>query len=777
MKKNKAIGVLGVFLTFFCVNVVYAKGAVPDDLNKEWYCNIVKGNALNNYFNFPTVEEGLEINREDYDTSADYADAVDYYSLESYRITLKFLSDKKAKLGWTGLLYDNDYEDFQEVEKTFSYSFLNNQGTFTDNKLSYQFSYDQGVLSFPTENVVCYSDMLEAQKHYNLYELNENFDKSLADDEGFVVKDGQLSKYIGINRKIILPETAKEIVDFDATNIYYFSSFVIPSNVKKINKASLQYLQTDDLVFEEGVEQIDDEALAHANYTDIYLPSSIKVLGNNIFDDGIEGATFHVVKDSAVDIYLKNNYSGEDFELEYDYETFEDIVKECQDYVLYTPNQREEFVDKDGFAIKNDILYAYKKSKSKVVIPLNVKVIADNAFSEIYESEIDEVIVPGTVKKIEYDSFAFTSANTIIFGEGLEKIESFAFSDAYIRDIYLPPSIKTIGRNIFSTEEGLNGTVFHIEKDSKIDQYLQKNPPLGEFEIEYDYSNAEEIINTSRIVKKISIIVAIAVIALVIAIFLLLNNYRQKQKQKKVDELNSKRHESRLKNMISQDASLNQESVNTNEANLNDEVIVNNNVTDSHVNLDNSEIIGNDDSVGTIEGIPNEDNVDNNQNIDVISNQKSEIEVNDISDYSEESKVISDNTSNYNEVDNSSNVNDYSEENKSFDFNNYSESAESNLESNNTLVNSNIAIDPVYNPNINTSDDSISYLDSEPVEFQLNEELINEEKNKENLDEETKQIDNSNYDITNDNQISEINNMNESNNSLKNEELQDNELI
>ena len=104
MIKNKKIINLFLLLVLFSSIKAYALEDIPENLDKEWYCNIVKGNAIDNYFALPSVEEGLKIKRADYETSADFDDALEYYNLENYRITLNFKANSKATIGWTSLL-------------------------------------------------------------------------------------------------------------------------------------------------------------------------------------------------------------------------------------------------------------------------------------------------------------------------------------------------------------------------------------------------------------------------------------------------------------------------------------------------------------------------------------------------------------------------------------------------------------------------------------------------------------------------------------------------
>ena len=559
-KKKKIILLLLLLLISFNLRV-YAKEDIPENLDKEWYCNIVKGNAINNYFKLPTIKDGLKIVREDFETNADFEDAVDYYNLENYRITLNFKAKNKVDIGWTSLLYNDNYKDSQNVTKNYTYVLNGNEGIFTTKDETYPFTLANGAISVPSQNVVCYSNLIEAQKNYKLYELNENFDKSVADDNGFVVNNGILTKYIGTNRKLIFPSTVTEVAKFDSDNVYYFSSLVIPSSVQKIDDEAFEYLNTNEVVFSEGVKEIGNGVFMDASYADIYLPSSLIKIGTKAFGSNLsEKPTFHVIKNSYAENYLRTNYAQDEINIDYDYSNSANIIKDCEDYINYSSKEIKSFLNSEGFAIRNNILYACSKKSSDVRIPDNITTIASEAFSDYYNSKAKRIIVPSSVKKIEYNAFAFSTVKTIVFAEGLEQIESQAFTDTKLKDVYLPSTIKKIGKNIFSTDDELNGTIFHVEKDSAIAKYLENNSLKGKYEIKYDYEKCQELINNPS-KEKFKIIIVLVIIISIIAIIVLINVLKGAKEESKKRKILERKRDQRLK-------SLNENIVTTDEVSL-----------------------------------------------------------------------------------------------------------------------------------------------------------------------------------------------------------------
>ena len=550
MRKNKKLILISILLLTFFDLRVYAKESIPDSLDKEWYCNIVKGNAISNYFKLPSIKDGLKITRDDYETNADYDDAIDYYNLENYRITLNFKTKNKVDIGWTSLLYNDNYKKSQNVVKTYKYSFKNNSGSFNLKEESYDFEATDQIINIPSQNVVCYADLIEAKKNYKLYELNENFDKSVADENGFVLNNGILTKYIGTNRKLLLPSSVVEIAKFDSDNVYYYSSLVIPSSVKKVYDEAFEYFNASEIVFSEGLEELGNEVFSDANYADIYLPKSLIKIGTKAFGDKVTNKpTFHVFKDSYAENYLKNNYSQDEINIEYNYDDSDLIIEDCKNYNNYTYKEIKSFINSEGFAIKNNILYACNKKSSDVIVPDNITTIASEAFSDYYNSNVKKIIIPSSVKKVEYNAFSFTSAKTVVFSEGLEQIESQAFADTNFKDIYLPPTINKIGKNIFSTENGLNGTNIHVEKDSIIAKYLEDNSLDGKYELKYDYQSAKELITNSSKLRKFKIIIIAAILTSLIAIIILINVLKNTKYESSEEKIAERKREKRLKSL------------------------------------------------------------------------------------------------------------------------------------------------------------------------------------------------------------------------------------
>ncbi|MCI2061764.1 MAG: leucine-rich repeat protein [Eubacteriaceae bacterium] len=147
--------------------------------------------------------------------------------------------------------------------------------------------------------------------------------------------------------------------------------------------------------------------------------------------------------------------------------------------------------DSDGFCTIDGVLYAYIGTAESVTVPDNVREIASDAFSGDLEEghehgkNLREVIIPGSVKKIDGRAFAFTNADVIEIREGVEQIGNAAFMDSYINKISFPASLTKIGWGIMETEEGLEGTEIYVVKGSAIYKYFKRSMPYGDATLKF----------------------------------------------------------------------------------------------------------------------------------------------------------------------------------------------------------------------------------------------------------------------------------------------------
>ena len=157
-------------------------------------------------------------------------------------------------------------------------------------------------------------------------------------------------------------------------------------------------------------------------------------------------------------------------------------AKLADPYYYSSEEFTESIADKDGWCIKDGVLYAYRGSADEVTVPETVTEIYSNAFSGDfgYGTRLTKVTVPGSVKKIDSQAFSFTNADIIYIEEGVSQIGDSAFSDSYIDEIHFPESITEAGAGILETEEGLWDTDIYVVEGSYMQKQLQDNMPYGE---------------------------------------------------------------------------------------------------------------------------------------------------------------------------------------------------------------------------------------------------------------------------------------------------------
>ena len=166
----------------------------------------------------------------------------------------------------------------------------------------------------------------------------------------------------------------------------------------------------------------------------------------------------------------------------------EDAAADCLEENLLSNSYYEKagMFDKDGFAIDGEgTLLAYNGKAEEITIPQNVKRIAENAMSADYDRALDtkKVTILGNVKKIDAGAFSFSTIETVVIESGVEEIETWAFGDSKIKEIYFPDYITSLHAGILDTEEGLEDLKIHCKPGSQVEKYFKDNPPDGKYEI------------------------------------------------------------------------------------------------------------------------------------------------------------------------------------------------------------------------------------------------------------------------------------------------------
>ena len=134
--------------------------------------------------------------------------------------------------------------------------------------------------------------------------------------------------------------------------------------------------------------------------------------------------------------------------------------------------KRKGFV-KEQFGVTAD---GKVEQLSELHIPAGTRVIQSFLVSTLFEDNernFKKVVLPSSVKVIENSAFANIKAEQVLFKNGLEKIDGYAFRDAGIRseNLVFPRTLKSIGHFAFAENQ--------YPKFSKINSLKKVTLPAG----------------------------------------------------------------------------------------------------------------------------------------------------------------------------------------------------------------------------------------------------------------------------------------------------------
>lgn len=213
---------------------------------------------------------------------------------------------------------------------------------------------------------------------FNLKESNIN-------NNNFIIDNGNLIKYTGSEKKVI-----------------------IPNNVEEINKNVFALQKIEEVVFSNSVTKIGDEAFyACKNLKKIFIPKTIKSIGNKAFCNCT----------NLKDIIFDEQFEGFIGQMSFSFTAIEEV------------KIPEKLIDIYDYFCFNDCL-------KTVTFHENVKTIKFNAFKSC--SSLKEILFPESIKEIENDAFNnCTSLKKIYVLNPKIKIAKKAFSLCKPQIIYI----------------------------------------------------------------------------------------------------------------------------------------------------------------------------------------------------------------------------------------------------------------------------------------------------------------------------------------------------
>ena len=283
----------------------------------------------------------------------------------------------------------------------------------------------------------------------------------------FTVNNGVLEKYSGNESVITIPEGVTEIAAMVFQDHEELKSVILPEGLLTIGESAFANCYgLTNITIPEGVESIGDSAFRYCHsLTDIKLPNSLREIGRYAFDS-CKGLTYIDIPLGLKKITWEAFSSCSGLHSVTIPETVTEIQSEAFSYCSnlksvtlpksITSLGKNVFyrtglsgIDEKFFIIDN-CLCAYSGQDANVVIPDQVRVIADDVFYK--HCEIQSVTIPNSVTNI--GSYVFQGCNelkNITIPESVTDIGNFAFEGCIgLKSITLPNSVRTIGYNSFS---------------------------------------------------------------------------------------------------------------------------------------------------------------------------------------------------------------------------------------------------------------------------------------------------------------------------------------
>lgn len=286
------------------------------------------------------------------------------------------------------------------------------------------------------------------------------------DKDGFIIEDGILYDYDGVEPKVVIPDGVNEIAEMAFWSNDTVEALYIPSSVKIIKQAA--FWSCSNLKFvqaEEGLEGIAGAAFwSCSGLENVNLPKSLRKTGDSLFWS-INGLTVHAPKGSYAERTARSNG------LACDNTYYEYTMIDRKNVILghqYAYGDFTEFTIPENITGIESDAFEYCRELRSIFIPKNVKYIASDAFE--YCSGLKEVTIDGC-PDIRAEAFEYCDGlETVRINEGSESIgdSTFAYCEN-LKDVYLPESITSISKRAFEyTHEDLT---LHVPEGSYAETY------------------------------------------------------------------------------------------------------------------------------------------------------------------------------------------------------------------------------------------------------------------------------------------------------------------
>jgi len=234
-----------------------------------------------------------------------------------------------------------------------------------------------------------------------------------------------------------------------------FSDVVTIPGDKKTVKGYKGY-GMKELIIEEGVEKIDNDAFCECNnIVSVTIPGSVKELGGFrnckklekvIIKEGVERIAYDAFKgcDNLATVELPTSVPDMVFTgncENFDSDSFNAAVVFNLKRIIIQSSEEEINLSEDGFDFFEEI-----------VIENGAKLISGHSFFN-KNSKTRRIVIPDSVEEISSGFIRYENLEEIIFGNGLKKISHSSFSGCYsLKEIVIPDSVTLIEDSINECE-------------------------------------------------------------------------------------------------------------------------------------------------------------------------------------------------------------------------------------------------------------------------------------------------------------------------------------
>lgn len=270
---------------------------------------------------------------------------------------------------------------------------------------------------------------------------------SLADANGYFIKDNILYAYIGTDAEITLPDNIKEIYNraFSKSRV---TDVTVPEGIQKIGPFAFSGCNLlRKITLPESLHAIGEHAFSECgNLSEIKLPTDITVLESEIF----KGCA------SLKNVSLPNNLTKIGLGAFKDCKSLFNLiipnnVNEIGDHAFQNCKLLEDIVIPESVDLKNcDSLFENCSGLKKVTLPDSCKEIGRNWFTDC--SCLTEIDIPDNVTRINNGAFSgCSSLETLTLPNGLTQITANAFRHcSNLVSLIIPANVSNISASVFS---------------------------------------------------------------------------------------------------------------------------------------------------------------------------------------------------------------------------------------------------------------------------------------------------------------------------------------